>query len=287
MKIAIIGSNGQLGSDLVKVFTEQGHYVHSINHGQVSVEDLNGLKNTLKPLNVDFVLNTAAMHHVEKCEKEPIKSYEVNSLGAANLASVCENLGTTLVHYSTDYVFDGYKHAPYLESDLADPLNVYGITKLAGENFVKSRMEKYYILRVSGLYGHTTCRAKGPNFVELMLKLGCERDEVRVVNNEILTPTSTSAIAKQTEELLVKGGAFGLYHLSAQGSCSWNRFAKEIFKLRNIRVHLAVAAPDEFPMKTPRPKYTVMENMRMIEQGLDIMPTWQECLNTYLNMAHS
>ena len=287
MKIAIIGSNGQLGSDLVKVFAEQGHEVHSINHAHVSVEDLNGLKNALKPLNLDFVLNTAAMHHVEKCEKEPIKSYEVNSLGAANLASVCESLGTKLVHYSTDYVFDGHKQAPYLESDLANPLNVYGITKLAGENFVKSRMEKYYILRVSGLYGHATCRAKGINFVELMLKLGCERDEVRVVNNETLTPTSTLAIAKQTENLLVKGGAYGLYHLSAHGSCSWNRFAKEIFNLRNIRANLAVARPDEFPMKTPRPKFTVMENIRMIDQGLDIMPTWQECLKTYLNMTNS
>ena len=159
MRIAIVGANGQLGSDLVEVFAEKGHQVASINHDQVSIEDLDSLKTTLESLTVDVVINKAAMHHVEKCERNPIKSYQVNSLGAANVAKVCESLRIKLVHYSTDYVFDGCKEAPYFESDLANPLNVYGITKLAGENFVKSQLGNYYILRLSGLYGNTICRA--------------------------------------------------------------------------------------------------------------------------------
>ena len=146
----------------------------------------------------DVVVNTAAMHQVEKCEADPARAFAVNALGARHLALAANALDARLVHISTDYVFDGAKAAPYLESDCPLPLNVYGNSKLAGELFVRSLAEKHYVLRVSGLYGQNPCLEKGGlNFVDLMLKLSRERKEVRVVDDEVLTPTSTREVARQ------------------------------------------------------------------------------------------
>jgi len=184
-------------------------------------------------------------------------------------------------------VFDGAKLAPYLESDCPLPLNAYGNSKLAGELFVRSLAEKHYVIRVSGLYGKNPCLEKGGlNFVDLMLKLSRERKEVRVVDDEVLTPTATVEVARQVLLMLRGGAADGLYHATAEGSCSWYEFAREIFRLSGSAVTLNKAGAGEFPAKVPRPKYSVLENGRLKEQGLNGMADWRDALAAYLREKH-
>jgi dTDP-4-dehydrorhamnose reductase len=161
-------------------------------------------------------------------------------------------------------------------------LNVYGNTKLSGEHFIESIAKRFYILRVSGIYGKNRCRAKGLNFVDLMLKLSKERDEVRVVDDEILTPTFTADIADQIVKLINAQGQYGVYHATAEGSCSWYEFAKEIFSISKVNTLLNKANPGEFPIKVNRPKYSVLENKFLKKQNLNNIPHWKEGLKKYL-----
>jgi len=282
MKVAVIGANGQLGSDVYKAFQDNDDEVVVLNHDAFEVSDFETVDSVLHDLMPDLLVNTAAMHNVEACEEDPAKSFAVNGIGARNLAQVSNGVGFTLMHISTDYIFDGAKQAPYVEADLPIPLNVYGNTKLSGELFVRTIANKYFVLRVSGLYGTNLCRAKGGrNFVTLMLKLAKERDEVRVVNDEILTPTYTEDIARQIVHLS-QCTNYGLYHVTAQESCSWYEFAGKIFEITNASVRLSIADPGEFPAKVPRPKYSILENKALQSVGLDIMPHWSVGLQRYL-----
>jgi len=282
MKVAVIGANGQLGADVCKALKDNGDDVVAFNHDLFEVSNFESVKSALENVMPDSVVNTAAMHNVEACEQDPAKAFSVNGIGARNLAVISNEMECTLLHISTDYVFDGKKKRPYFEEDCPQPLNVYGNTKLAGEYFVQTIAHKYFIVRVSGLYGLNPCRAKaGLNFVSLMLKLAKERDEVRVVDDEILTPTYTFHIAKQLIKLL-ESKVYGLYHVTAQGSCSWYQFAAKIFELTDTDIKLNIAAPNEFPMKVPRPKYSVLENKGLKDVGLDIMPHWQDGLKEFL-----
>jgi dTDP-4-dehydrorhamnose reductase len=284
MKVAVIGANGQLGQDVVAAFRGDGSEVVELNHDRIEVADPASVAVALEKAEAHLVINTAAMHHLDQCEQDPERSFRVNALGARNVALACRERGSALMYISTDYVFDGAKRAPYLENDEALPLNAYGVSKLAGEAFVRSILPQHFVLRVSGIYGHTPCRAKGHNFVQLMLKLARERAEVRVVDDEVLTPTYTGDIARQIVRLAASD-AYGLYHVSAHGQCSWYEFAREIWQLAGLTTRLAVADPAEFPAKTPRPKYSVLANRALEERGLDVMRSWQEGLADYLGRA--
>src|ERR1035438_2019319 len=198
MRIVVIGSTGQLGTDVVAAFARNGDDVTSLTHAEIELQDMSSVSTCLQRLNPDLVVNTAAMHHVEDCERDPVEANANTGLGTRNLALAARDVGATLMHVSTDYVFDGLKGSPYDESDAANPLNVYGNTKLSGEYFVRSTLDKHFVLRTSAIYGRSPCRAKGGlNFIELMLKLARERGEVRVVDSEIVTPTRTTEIAQQ------------------------------------------------------------------------------------------
>jgi dTDP-4-dehydrorhamnose reductase len=206
----------------------------------------------------------------------------VNGIGALNLAKVTEALGVDFVHISTDYVFDGKKQAPYIETDATNPLNVYAITKLAGEHFVSAYSSRHYIVRSCGLYGHATCRAKGTNFVEMMLKRATEQSELRVVNDEIITPTYTFHLAEQIREL-VKTKAYGLYHATNNGFCSWYEFACAIFEIANVSINVTPISSKEFAAPLKRPSYSVLENEALKKLGCDIMPHWKESLRHYFS----
>ena len=282
MKVAVIGANGQLGCDVCIAFSSSGHQVVPLNHDTVDIADYESINGPLKKAKADVIVNTAAMHNVDSCEGSPLKAFEVNALGARNLALIANELDSTLFYLSTDYVFDGSKMKPYVETDYPIPLNVYGNSKLAGELFIRTITKKYFIVRVSGLYGANPCRAKGGNnFVKLMLKLCKERDEIRVVDDEVLTPTFTGDVARQIVAM-TDMETYGLYHATAQGACSWYRFAAKIFELSGTQIKLSVAGPNEFPMKVPRPKYSVLENAALKANGMDLMPDWQDGLKQYL-----
>ncbi|HNX98355.1 MAG TPA: dTDP-4-dehydrorhamnose reductase, partial [Candidatus Aminicenantes bacterium] len=259
MKVAIVGANGQLGSDLVDELAAGGWQVCEWNLERVDVTRGETVREAFAADRPEVVINTAAMHQVEQCEADPARSFAVNASGVRDLALEARRNGAWLVHISTDYVFDGAKGAPYVESDLPRPLNVYGVSKLAGEHFVSTLQPDHYIVRTSGLYGHHPCLAKGGlNFVELMRKLSLERPEIRVVDSEVLTPTSTREVARQLRVMLERRPAPGLYHVTAEGSCSWHAFAAEIFRQIGATAKLSVAAPGEFPAKVPRPTYSVL-----------------------------
>jgi dTDP-4-dehydrorhamnose reductase len=285
MRIAVIGGNGQLGSDVAQVLSERGDEVFSLTHMDIELCNLDSVAACLQSLRAAVVVNTAAMHHVEQCEQQPERAFSVNGLGARNLALVTRDLDAVLIHISTDYVFDGNKSKPYVEQDAPLPLNVYGNSKLSGEEFVRTINAKHFVLRTSALYGRQPCRAKGGrNFVELMLKIGRERGTVRVVDNEVVSPTSTVQLALQVCNL-IGSEAYGLCHATAEGSCSWYEFASEIFAVSGVRVDLQVAGPNEFPAKVPRPKYSVLENRRLKNLGLNRFSTWQSGLREYLGQT--
>jgi len=282
MRVAVIGANGQLGCDVCKAFLDSGYEVVQLNHDVMDIADFESARTKLEQAGAGVVVNTAAMHNLDACEADPAKAFAVNGTGARNLAILANELDFVLFHTSTDYVFDGSKQTPYVETDCPLPLNVYGNTKLAGEYFVRTIAKKYFILRVSGLYGTSPCRAKGgSNFVNLMLRLAKERDEVRVVDDEVLTPTFTEDVARQIVAMC-DANEYGLYHATAQGSCSWHKFAGKIFELSGAKVKLSVADPAEFPAKVPRPKYSVLENHGLKSLNLDIMPDWEDGLRSYL-----
>jgi len=287
MNIAVIGSNGQLGSDVVRVFADQGENVYSLTHADIEVSSLESVADCLRSKRPEIVINTAAMHHVENCEQEPGKAYAVNAVGARNLATVTRDLGAVLIHVSTDYVFDGKKDEPYVENDIPLPLNVYGNSKLAGEYFVRTLNSKHFVLRTSALYGKHPCRAKGgQNFVDLMLRLARERGRVRVVDSEFVSPTPTVDVARQIAAL-TRCDAYGLYHATAEGSCSWYEFAREIFSVAEIEVKLEAAAPSEFPAKVPRPRYSVLENRGLKSLRLNQFEPWQVGLRRYVSQIQT
>lgn len=282
MKIAVIGANGQLGSDLIAAFEGNGDVVCGLTHTDIEISDARSVAEALATTQPQVIVNTAAMHHVETCEREPEKAFAINALGPRNLAAAARDSGAVLMHVSTDYVFDGDRRTPYTEEDNPRPLNVYGVSKLAGEHLVRAIAARHFVIRTSGLYGKNPCRAKGGlNFIELMLKLAKERGEVRVVDSEIISPTSTAELAQQIVRLS-RSEAYGLYHATAEGSCSWHEFAREIFALTNTSVELKVAGPNEFPAKVPRPKYSVLENQALKSRGLNSFRPWQEGLEKYL-----
>jgi dTDP-4-dehydrorhamnose reductase len=287
MKFAVIGADGQLGSDIVEVCLAEGQEVVPLTIQRLDVADGAQVQRVLAEFEADVIVNTAAMHQVEKCEADPLRAFAVNALGPRHLAQAANSSGARLVHISTDYVFSGSKMAPYLESDCPLPLNVYGNSKLAGESFVRAIAARHYVIRVSGLYGKNPCLEKGGlNFVDLMLKLSRERKEVRVVDDEVLTPTATKEVARQILRMIRGNAADGLYHATAEGHCSWFDFAREIFRLSRSPVTLNKAAPGEFPAKVPRPKYSVLENANLKKHNLNGMAFWQDALAEYLKEKH-
>jgi len=285
MKIAIIGSNGQLGNDLMAIFSEN-YEVRGLTHDDIEITDIDSVKNVISLLKPDIILNTAAYHVVPEAEKFPAKAFQINGIGALNLAKVCQDTGVRLVHYSTDYVFDGSKQKPYTEDDRPNPLNVYANTKLSGEYFALNYCDKSFVIRVSGIYGKVPCRAKGGNFITTMVKLAKEKPEVKVVNDEILTPTSTSWIAKNTAEL-IKTDTFGLYHMSCEGESSWYEFAKVIWDTLKLKTPLYPASVNDFPLVVKRPFYSVLENRNLNKLGINQMPGWKEALKEFLKNFNS
>ena len=283
MRIAVTGANGQLGSDVVSVFRERGHEVAALTHDMFDVRDPARCREYLARIAPDLVVNTAAMHQVDRCEENPLESFAVNAVGARNLAILSNDLDFTLAHVSTDYVFDGTKNAPYVETDTPRPLNAYGNSKYAGEIFVSTVAKRHFIVRVAALFGHSLCRAKGGmNFPQLMLHLAATRGSVRVVTDEIVSPTFTRDAAGQIE-VLCGTRAYGNYHCTSAGACSWYEFAQKVFELTGTNVSLQAAAPNEFPAKVPRPKYSALDTAALKAIGKNVMPHWSEALKRYLD----
>jgi dTDP-4-dehydrorhamnose reductase len=266
--------------DLMAVYADRSPV--GLTHENLEIVNLDSVSSVLGAIKPSLVINTAAFHKVDDCEKNPGRAFEVNALGAANLAKAAETQGFNLVHVSTDYVFDGLKGSPYLETDAPHPLNTYAVTKVAGEHLVAANTARHYIVRSSGLYGHNRCRAKGRNFIDTMLAFAKEKPEIRVVEDEILTPTYTYHLAVQIRELAASG-AYGLYHATNQGKCSWYEFAQAVFGFAGLTPNLLPTTVKNFASPIKRPSYSVLENASLQQLGIDHLPTWRESLKHYFD----
>jgi dTDP-4-dehydrorhamnose reductase len=281
VKVLLIGANGQLGSDLKKVFAAAGDEVVALTHTQMDVCDPERVAAAVAEVQPQLVLNTAAFHKVEECEKKPELAFQVNGSAAMNLAQTCQKAGAILVHFSTDYVFGGYsRNNPFEETDRPAPLNVYGVSKLAGELLIASNTDRYFVVRVCGLYGIAGSSGKGGNFVENMLKKGLAGEAVRVVEDQVLTPTYTVDLARAVRQL-VQTVKFGLYHLSSEGQCSWYEFTRHIFECAGLKANLTGCKTADFPSPVKRPAYSVLSKAKLRGLGLSI-PSWQDALPRYL-----
>lgn len=279
MKIAIIGADGQLGSDFVKIL--DGNNVFPLFYPDFDITKPKRTKNILSKLSLEFVINTAAFHRVDECEDDPVSAFEVNALAVRNLSLICQELDLVLVHFSTDYVFDGKKETPYEEEDPPHPLNVYGVSKLAGEYFIRTILKRYFLIRTCGLYGEAGCWGKGSNFVDMVISLGKKNDPLRIVNDQTVTPTSTAELALRIKEL-IQTQHYGLYHLTNEGQCTWFEFAETIFSLIGKSPKLIPVDSDSYGARALRPSYSVLENRNAKKVGLSEFSHWKDALKQYL-----
>jgi dTDP-4-dehydrorhamnose reductase len=280
LKIAIIGADGQLGTDLVKVIPKENRIPLTIK--EIDVADILSVKKALTKSKPDIIINTAAYNRVDESEDQDLEAYKVNAHGAKNVAIVSREIDAITVHISTDYVFSGDKGSPYKEEDIPDPRTSYGISKLAGEQFVKYLNPKHYIVRTCGLYGVAGCMGKGGgNFVESMLNLAKKGQPVKVVADEFVGPTYTLDLAGKILEL-IGTGKFGLYHITNGGSCSWLEFASAIFEFSGIDIKVEKITASEYKSKAHRPEYSVLDNANLKKIGLASMRPWRDALKAYL-----
>jgi dTDP-4-dehydrorhamnose reductase len=278
-KFLLIGANGQLGSDLVK--TLAGEDLLPLTHQDVDICEPVGVRATLRHYRPEVVINTAAYHKVDECEMNADQAFAVNSLGVRDLALACREQGCVLVHLSTDYVFDGRKGTAYVETDPPNPINVYGISKLAGEYFIRYLLDRYFIVRTSGLFGVAGSSGKGGNFVELMLRLAREEQAIRVVDDQVLSPTYTLDLARQIRAL-IQTEHYGLYHATSHGACSWYQFTAKIFELAGLSPSFSPQTTAESGARATRPAHSELENSALQRIGLDQMRCWEEGLAAYL-----
>ncbi len=285
MKILLIGVDGQLGNDINAYFSQKGMEVEGlIGLKDIDICEFEKTKEVIVSSTPDLIINTAAFHNVDLCEDEAITALQVNIAGVKNLATICRESDIPLMHFSTDYIFDGEKGRPYIESDCPNPLSLYGISKLGGERVIQYMLKDFYLIRLTGLYGHTGCVGKGNiNFVEMMIKLGREKKEIRVVDDQVMTPTSTMDVTEKLYELILTG-KYGIYHMTNTGSCSWYEFALEIFRLTDMNRDIKVLpiSSKEFGAKAIRPGYSVLDNYNLRKLGIKDMRNWNEALRDYI-----
>ncbi len=275
----IIGAGGQLGSELVNTLQEEE--LIPLTHFDIELTNHEQVNDIISSNQPDIVINTSAYHKVDECEDNPEKAFAVNTIAVRNLAMVCEEYNMGLIHFSTDYVFNGEKRSPYREDDMPDPLSTYAVSKLAGEYFVKNICSKHFIIRTCGLYGTKGISSKGGNFVDLMIKLAMEGKTIRVVSDQIVTPTYVADLARTISEL-IKTQEYGLYHITNAGECSWYEFASTIFDMAGISAKLIPVTSAEYGAKAKRPLYSVLENSHLKQIGLDDLRHWKEALKEYL-----
>lgn len=281
VKIAVIGASGQLGYDLVRIFKNTEHEIIPLTHKNIKVTDSKRSHEVLKNIRPEIVLNCAAYVKVDDAEDFAEKAFAINALGARNAALTCKELGSVLMHISTDYIFDGRKQQPYTEDDVPNPLNVYGNSKLAGEYFIRNITEEHYIIRSSSLFGVAGASGKGGNFVETMIKKARNQEEIKVVDDMIMSPTYTRDAADVIKSILSKKLPFGTYHISNSGRCSWYEFAGAIFDMAGIEASLSPARTELIKSKARRPMFSPLASIKLKKYGLE-MQSWESALRNYL-----
>jgi dTDP-4-dehydrorhamnose reductase len=280
MRTAVLGAPGQLGRDICPRLPGE---VVPLGRADVDLGDAVRMRAKLTELRPDVVINCAAYNFVDQAESEPAAAFAVNAWAVRDVALICRDLGCTLVHFSTDYVFglDEFRCVPYIEDDAPGPVGAYGISKLAGEYLVRSTCPKHFVIRTCGLYGVWGSGGKGKNFVETMLKIAGQGKPLRVVNDQRCTPSFTADIADATVALL-RTGNFGLYQITSAGDCTWYEFAREIFRAAGVAAEVTPITSFEFGAPARRPGYSVLSNDKLDHIGVTMPRHWTEALCSYL-----
>lgn len=281
MKILVTGAQGQLGYDIVKECHKRGIEVLGVDIDEMDITCFEQVEETISNSQADAVIHCAAYTAVDAAEENIELCQKVNVDGTKNIAEVCKKLDIKMMYFSTDYVFNGQGTQGWNEYDLREPLNVYGKTKCEGELVVEELVDKRFIVRISWVFG-----LNGANFIKTMLRLGKERGEVSVVNDQIGSPTYTFDLAKLCLDMIITD-KYGIYHATNEGICSWYDFANEIFSIAKMDVKVNPVDSSSFPTKAQRPKNSRLEKNELDKAGFKRLPSWQEAVQHYISIIKS
>jgi len=282
MKILVTGAGGMLAADLIPLF-EKDYHVIGLTRKELDITNKEAVWNILKDTTPDVVINCAAYTNVDKAEEQKKEAFKVNGIGVSNLADVCSKLGIQLCHISTDYVFDGKKSVPYTPFDCPNPINFYGQSKLAGEKYIHWICNKFYIVRTSWLYG-----VKGKNFVKTIIEISKEKDVIKVVDDQIGSPTWTVTLAEGIKKIILSG-YYGIHHITdkSEGGISWYQFAKEILNIMGYDINVVPIKSQQYPTVAKRPSYSVLDTF-FTEIITDFKPPhWKESLRKMIEKLFS
>lgn len=277
MKVLVTGVKGQLGYDVVRELERRGHEAVGVDIEEMDITKEDEVRRVISSTAPDVIIHCSAYTAVDRAEEEPEVCRLVNADGTANIAAMCAETGCKLIYLSTDYIFSGDGERPWEPEDEPSPLNVYGQTKYEGEQAIKAKLDKYFIVRISWVFG-----INGNNFIKTMLRLGKENGAVKVVDDQIGSPTYTADLAVLLADM-AESEAYGQYHATNEGLCSWYEFAKEIFRAAGMNDVSVTPVPTEaFPVKAKRPLNSRMSKERLVENGFRKLPPWQDAVARYI-----
>ena len=280
-RVAIFGSHGQLGVELAATFSARSYEVASFERASIDITDAAAVEKALAQFDPAIVLNSAAYNKVDLAEKEPDAAFRVNGLAVRNLAIACRNVDAKLVHFSTDYVFDGMAGQAYTETDPTHPLGAYAVSKLAGELYACAYLADALVIRTCGVYGPWGLHTPGGNFVETMLRLAATGKPIKVVDDHVASPTYAPALAARSADL-VEAKASGIFHVGGGVPISWYDWATKIFKAADLHPELKHTNEREFRTAARRPKYSALSNQKMEALGIAPMPSLDDAIRDYL-----
>lgn len=281
-KAVVFGSGGQLGVELCREFERRQWTVQRFDRQSLDVTDAVRVEDAVAHADPAVVLNAAAYNQVDIAEREPLAAFEANALAVRNLAMACRQADAQLVHYSTDYVFDGTKGSPYVETDTPHPLGAYAVSKLAGELYAQAYLANPLIIRTSGVFGPGGVSTARGNFVELMLRLSNGSSPIRVVEDHVASPSYAPALASRTADL-VERRMTGLFHMGGGEAISWYHYAKLIFELAGVAPELQATDERQYRTAARRPKFSALSNSKLEAAGIAPMPPLREAVRDYLN----
>lgn len=281
-RVAIFGSHGQLGVELAATFSARSYEVASFERASVDITDAAAVEKAISHYDPAIVLNSAAYNKVDLAETEPEAAFRTNALAVRNLSLACRHTDAKLVHFSTDYVFDGLAGQAYRETDPTHPLGAYAVSKLAGELYARAYLENALVIRTCGVFGPHGLHTPGGNFVETMLRLAASGNPIKVVEDHVASPTYAPALAARTADLL-DAGATGIFHVGGGSPISWYDWAAKIFDAAGLKPQLKPTNEREFRTAARRPKYSALSNAKMEGLGIAAMPTLDIAIHEYLS----
>jgi len=286
MTILLIGKTGQLGGDILKNGSDI-HVIYAPGRDTFDIGRLECIENVLMSFRPEIVINTAAFHNVPLCETEYAMAFKINCIAVKEIARCCKKIDALSVTFSTDYVFDGKKRTPYLEDDRPAPLQIYGMSKLAGELYAMTvAPEHTIIIRTCGLYGMSGAQSKGGNFVDNRIQDAQDNDEIEMGCDQIVCPTYTDDLSKAVLQLIELGKIGpGIYHLVNEGECSWYEFTKAIYEIMGFKIKVKPVDRKGLSGEMRRPQYSVLANVRARALGI-VLPHWRDALVRYLNVKY-